>query len=70
MNGDPAAAATKAAISAKTPTGKATAKPGSTGEEGDGSSGPNAFLIAGIVVVAAIVVGGAGWFGYRRFLAR
>ena len=62
-----AAVATKAAISAKTP--KATAKPGSTGEEDGGSSGPNPFLIAGIVVVAGIVVGGAGWFGYRRFRA-
>jgi len=67
-----AAVATKAANStktAKTATAKATAKPGSTSEEGGGSSGPNPFLIAGIVVVAAAVVGGGGWFGYRRFLA-
>jgi len=62
-----AAVATKAAISAKTP--KATAKPGSTSEESGGSSGPNAFLIAGIVAGCVIVAGGAGWFGYRRFRA-
>jgi hypothetical protein len=65
-----AAASTKAASSSKTPTGKATAKPGQTSDtSGGGSSGPNAFLIAGIVVVAGIVVGGGGWFGYRRFRA-
>ena len=64
------AVATKAASSAKTPTGKATAKPGQTSEESGGSSGPNAFLIAGIVAGCVIVAGGAGWFGYRRFRAR
>ena len=65
-----AAVATKAASSAKTPTGKATAKPGQTSDtSGGGSSGPNAFLIAGIVAAAGIVVGGGGWFGYRRFRA-
>jgi hypothetical protein len=68
-----AAAATKTAKTTKTPTSKATAKatakPGSTSEEGGGSSGPSPFLIAGIVVVAVAVVGGGGWFGYRRFLA-
>jgi hypothetical protein len=64
-----AAAATKAAAASKTPTGKATAKPGSTSEKSSGSSGPNGILIAGIAVVAAVVAGGAGWFGYRRFRA-
>jgi len=65
-----AAVATKAASSAKTPTGKATAKPGQTSDtSGGGSSGPNAFLIAGIVAGCVIVAGGAGWFGYRRFRA-
>jgi hypothetical protein len=63
------AVATKSASAAKT----ATAKPGSTGstgEESDGSSGPSVLLIVGIVIVAGIVVGGGGWFGYRRFRAR
>jgi len=65
-----AAVATKAASSSKTPTGKATAKPGQTSDtSGGGSSGPNAFLIAGIVAGCVIVAGGAGWFGYRRFRA-
>jgi hypothetical protein len=63
-----AAVATKAAAASKTPTGKATAKPGAANQQSNGgSSGPNPILIAGIAVVAAIVVGGAGWFGYRRF---
>lgn len=65
-----AAVATKAATAAKsTPGGKATAKPTAAAGEGGGSSGPNAGLIAAIVVGAVIVVGGVGWFAWRRLRA-
>ena len=69
-NTTPAAGATSGAKT--TPTAKATAKPsGATaGEEDDGSSGPNAAVIAIIVVAGVVVVGGAGFFGYRRFFGR
>ena len=65
-----AAVSTKAASSATaTPGGKATPKPGATSEEG-GSSGPNAALIGAIAIGCVIVVGGAGWFAYRRLRIR
>jgi len=69
---DQAATATSAAVSTKAASGatamsggKATPKPGTTSEEG-GSSGPNAALIGGIAIGCVIVVGGIGWFAYRR----
>jgi len=40
-------------------------------EKGEGEDGgANAVLIAGIVIGAVVVVGGAGWFAYRRFRLR
>lgn len=71
-----AATATGAAVTAdttpgatSTPGGKATAKPTAAAGEGGGSSGPSAGIIAAIVVGAVIVVGGVGWFGWRRLRA-
>jgi hypothetical protein len=73
---DQAATATYAAVATKaasgtttTPGGKATPKHGAASEEG-GSSGPNAALIGGIVIGCVIVIGGMGWFAYRRLLVR
>jgi hypothetical protein len=60
------AAATKAVGATKTAVAaKATAKP-STSEKSSDSSGPSTGLIVGIVIAAAIVVGGTGWFAFRR----
>ncbi len=64
-----AAAATSAAAATKAASGgKVTPKPTTTGESG-GSSGPNAGIIAGGVIAAIIIVGGAGWFALRRLRA-
>ncbi len=57
----------------KTPSVSPTARPSATpGEEkGDGEGGGmNAGVIALIVIGAVVVVGGAGWFAYRRFRLR
>ncbi len=64
-------AATKAAAATKaTAGGTPTPKPSTTQQKTSGSSGPNAGLIAGIVIVALIVVGVAGWFTFRKLRAR
>jgi len=57
----------------KTPSGSPTARPSATpGEEkGEGEGGgANAVLIAGIVIGAVVVVGGASWFAWRRLRLR
>jgi len=57
----------------KTPSASTTARPSATpGEEkGEGEGGgTNAFLIAGIVIGVVIVLGGAGWFAWRRLRLR
>jgi hypothetical protein len=47
----------------------ATAQPTAAAGEGGGSSGPNAGVIGAIVVGAVVVVGGGGWFAWRRLRA-
>jgi hypothetical protein len=57
----------------KTPSGSPTARPSATpGEEkGEGEGGgTNAGVIAVIVIGAVVVVGGAGWFAWRRLRLR
>ena len=57
----------------KTPSGSPTAQPSATpGEEkGEGEGGgANAAVIAVIVIGAVVVVGGAGWFAWRRLRLR
>ena len=50
-------------------TAQPDATPGEEKAEGEGG-GTNAGLIAGIVIGAVVVVGGAGWFAYRRLRLR
>jgi hypothetical protein len=55
----------------KTPSTSPTARPSATpGEEKGEGGGTNAAVIAGIVIGAVIVVGGAGWFAWRRLRLR
>jgi hypothetical protein len=57
----------------KTPSASTTARPGATpGEEKTGGEGggTNAAVIAGIVIGVVVVVGGAGWFAWRRLRLR
>lgn len=66
-----AAAATKAAVATEaTVQATSTAKPSATQQKSGGSSGPNAGLIAGIVVAVLVVGGGAGWFTFRKLRSR
>jgi len=50
-------------------TAQPDATPGEEKAEGEGG-GTNAGLIAGIVIGAVVVVGGVGWFAYRRLRLR
>jgi len=57
----------------KTPSGSPTARPSATPSEEKGGGeggGTNAAVIAGIVIGALVVVGGAGWFAWRRLRLR
>ena len=55
----------------KTPSASPSARPGATPSEEKGEGGgTNAGVIAVIVIGAVVVVGGAGWFAYRRFRLR
>jgi hypothetical protein len=50
-------------------TARPSATPGEEKGEGEGG-GTNAAVIAGIVIGAVVVVGGAGWFAWRRLRLR
>jgi hypothetical protein len=51
------------------PTARPSATPGEENKEGEGG-GTNAGVIAGIVIGAVVVVGGIGWFAWRRLRLR
>jgi hypothetical protein len=51
------------------PSARPSATPGEAKAEG-GGGGTNAGVIAAIVIAVVVVVGGIGWFAYRRFRLR
>jgi hypothetical protein len=60
---------TAGASGSASPTARPGATPGEEKGEGEGG-GTNAVLIAVIVIGAVVVVGGVGWFAYRRLRLR